>query len=50
MNALANLADESRRAAGGPEQRAARAVEQLYPNFFERTLKGGPAFQEALKV
>jgi len=50
MNALANLADESRRAAGGPEQRAARAVEQLYPNPLERTLKGGPAFQEALKV
>jgi tape measure domain-containing protein len=50
MNALANLADESRRAAGGPEQRAARAVEQLYPNPFERALKGGPAFQEALKV
>jgi tape measure domain-containing protein len=50
MNALANLADESRRAAGGPEQRAARAVEQLYPNPLDRALKGGPAFQEALKV
>ena len=50
INALRTLADQSRRSAGGPEQRAARQVESLYPNPIERALKGKQAYQEALRV
>jgi tape measure domain-containing protein len=50
INALSSLADESRRAAGGPEQRAAASVEALYPNLVERALVGAKAYQEALSV
>jgi tape measure domain-containing protein len=50
VNALANLGEQSRLGAGGPEQRAAKSVEALYPNPIERALKGGPAFREALGV
>lgn len=50
INALRTLADQSRRSAGGPEQRAARQVESLYPNPIERALKGRQAYQEALRV
>lgn len=50
INALRNLAEQSRRAAGGPEQRAARQVENLFPNPIERALKGRQAYQEALRV
>lgn len=52
LNALATLADESRRAAGGPEKRAAAMVDQLYKG---RPLEGHfggrrQAYEEALKV
>jgi tape measure domain-containing protein len=50
INALASLADQARRAPGGPERRARAAVEALYPNPLERALKGGQAFKEALNV
>jgi len=50
IDALASLAEESKRAAGGPEQRAAAAVAALYPDPLERALKGGKAYQEALAV
>lgn len=52
LNALATLASESRRAAGGPEKRAAAMVDELYKG---RPLEGyfggrSKAFQEALRV
>jgi len=52
LNALATLADESRRAAGGPEKRAASAVDALYQG---RPLEGHfgerrQAYEEALRV
>jgi tape measure domain-containing protein len=50
IDALSSLAEQSKRAAGGPEQRAAAAVEALYPNLIDRALKGGKAYQEALAV
>jgi len=50
IDALSSLAEQSKRAAGGPEQRAAAAVEALYPNPIDRALKGGKAYQEALAV
>lgn len=50
VNALRALADLSARSAGTPEQRAAKQVEALYPNFIERALKGSKAYQEALRV
>jgi tape measure domain-containing protein len=52
INALSKLADESRRAAGGPEKRAAAAVDALYAGRPFEGLFGGraKAFQEALRV
>ena len=52
LNALAKLADESRRAAGGPEKRAQAMVDALYQG---RPLEGHfggrrKAYQEALRV
>lgn len=52
LNALATLADESRRAAGGPEKRAAAMVDALYKGKPLEGHFGGrrKAFEEALKV
>jgi tape measure domain-containing protein len=52
LNSLAILADETRRAAGGPEKRAAAMVDQLYKG---RPLEGHfggrlQAYQQALNV
>jgi tape measure domain-containing protein len=50
INALARFASETKAAAGGAEQRAAKAVEALYPNPIERAFKGAKAYKEALAV
>jgi tape measure domain-containing protein len=50
LNSLATLAEETRRAAGGPEQRAQKQVEALYPNPMDRALYGAQAYREALNV
>jgi tape measure domain-containing protein len=50
LDALATLAEETRRAAGGPEQRAQKQVETLYPNPIDRALYGAQAYREALQV
>lgn len=52
LNALATLADESRRAAGGPEKRAAAMVDLLYQGKPLEGYFGGrrKAYEEALRV
>lgn len=52
LNALAALANESRRAAGGPEKRAAAAVDALYQGQPLAGHFGGrrQAYEEALRV
>ena len=52
LNAIAKLADESRRAAGGPEKRAAAMVDQLYAGKPLEGHFGGrrQAYEEALRV
>lgn len=49
INAIATLAEESRRAAGGPEARAAKTIEQLYPNPVQRFIANANPFSQVRK-
>ena len=49
INAIATLAEESQRAAGAPEERAAKQVEKLYPNPVQRFIAGANPFSQIRK-